>query len=172
VRVLSETEKKGLKELAANGERLVTTGTDATDVGERQNVVRFSADPGRAYNADLEKDFDNASPDSQKAFLNSLRGSDSVKIKAGTHVATSIARTSDGHVNVFFANFAGLVAGSNPVQTSQTGVEVTLKAGPGGKGFFLPFLGEVQELKGTPRGDSLVFTLPTIDKGAVFWYEK
>jgi hypothetical protein len=172
VRVLSDGEKKWLQEFAAKDDRLVITGTDATDVGERQTVARFSADPGKAYNAELEKDFDNASPDSQKAFLNSLRGSDSVKIKAGTHVATSIARTSDGHVNVFFANFAGLVAGSNPVQTSQTGVEVTLKAGPGGKGFFLPFLGEVQEVKGTPRGDSLVFTLPTITKGAVFWYEK
>jgi hypothetical protein len=172
VRVLSESEKKGLKEFAASGDRLVITGTDATHFGESQNIVRFSADPGKAYNADLEKDFENASLDSQKAFLNSLQGSESIKIKAGTHIATSIAHTSDGHANVFFANFTGLVAGSNPIQTPQTGVEVTLKAEQSGKGFFLPFLGEVQELKGTQHERSVTFELPAITKGAVFWYEK
>jgi hypothetical protein len=172
VRVLSDNEKKWLKDFSADGKRLVITGTDTTEIGERPNVVRFSQDPGKTYNAALEKDFESASPDSQKAFLDSLQGSDSVKIKAGTHVATSIAKTSDGHINCFFANFAGLVGGSNPVQTPQTGVEVTLKAPSGAKGFFLPFLGDVQEVKGESRGESVVFTLPTIEKGAVFWVEQ
>ena len=63
-------------------------------------------------------------------------------------MATSIARTSDGHVNCFFANFAGLRGGENPVQTPQEGVKVTLNAKLGTKGFFLPFLGDAQACAG------------------------
>jgi hypothetical protein len=94
-----------------------------------------------------------------------------VRIQASPQIATSIARTSDGHLNCFFANFAGLVAGSNPIQTPQTGVEVTIEAKADVKGFFLPFLGQTREIKGTREGDSIKFKLPEITKGAVFWYE-
>ena len=41
----------------------------------------------------------------------------------------------------FFANFAGLRGGSNPMQTPQNGVEVSVQSNAEGKGFFLPFLG-------------------------------
>jgi hypothetical protein len=75
-------------------------------------------------------------------------------------------------MNVYFANFAGLVGGKNPVQTPQTGVEVTLASKSQGRGFFLPFLGETQALKGVQQADSITFTLPPITKGAVFWYEQ
>jgi hypothetical protein len=123
------------------------------------------------YSAELQKDFDHASPESQQSFLDSLQGGKSVTIKAGPQVATSIARTSDGHINVYFANFTGLRGGSNPVQTPQTGVEVSLSSKSKGRGFFLPFLGEVQSLKEVRDGDTVTFTLPAITKGAVFWYE-
>jgi hypothetical protein len=95
-----------------------------------------------------------------------------VKVKAGTQVATSIARTSDGHINVFFANFAGLRGGSNPVQTPQNGVEVTLKTSADAKGYFLPFLGDVQTVSGIRHEGSVTFQLPPITKGAVFWVER
>jgi hypothetical protein len=94
-----------------------------------------------------------------------------VQIKAGAQVATSVARTSDGHINVFFANFSGLRGGSNPVQTPETGVEVNVSSKGEGKGFFLPFMGEKLTIQGTRRGDSISYTLPPITKGAVFWYE-
>jgi hypothetical protein len=87
-------------------------------------------------------------------------------------VATSIARTTDGHVNVFFANFAGLKGGVNPVQTPQNGVQVTVRSTSDLKGSFLPFLGDVQTVQGVRNGDSVTFKLPTITKGAVFWYEQ
>jgi hypothetical protein len=86
-------------------------------------------------------------------------------------VATSISRTSDGHVNVFFANFTGLVAGSNPIQTPVSGVEVNVKSKSVVKGFFLPFMGDAQAVSGTRHGDSITFALPAITRGAVFWYE-
>jgi hypothetical protein len=72
---------------------------------------------------------------------------------------------------VFFANFAGLSAGANPIQTPQTGVQVTIAGSTKGRGFFLPFLGEAQLLDGIVNDAGFTFTLPTIQKGAVFWYE-
>lgn len=171
VRVLGDGEKSSLQAFAAQGKRLVITGTDATGIANSTSVVRFPECPGRAYNATLEKDFEHASPDSQQAFLDSLRGGDAVRIRSGPHVATSIARTSDGHVNIFLTNFTGLRGGSNPVQTPQNGIEVSVTSKGEGKGFFLPFLGEVQTVRGIRHGESISYALPPITKGAVFWYE-
>jgi hypothetical protein len=171
VRELGENEKEWLKNFAAQGNRLVITGKDATGTGDAQNVVRFAACPGKAYNTASEKDFEHASPDSQQAFLDSLQGSGAVKIKAGLLVATSIARTSDGHINVFLANFDGLRGGSNAVQTPQNGIEITVKTTGDGKAYVLPFLGEAQAISGTRHGDESIFVLPAVNKGAVFWYQ-
>lgn len=171
VRVLSDEEKTWLKDFAARGNRLVITGADASAIGDSKNVARFPACPGKAYHAALEKDFEHASPDSQREFLQSLQGGDSVHINASPQIATSIARTSDGHINCFFANFAGLRGGVNPIQTPQTDVQVRVKSKSEGEGLFLPFLGQVQAVKGIRQGDSISFSLPPINKGAVFWYE-
>ena len=139
------------------------------DFDAKSNVVRFGDDPGKTYNALLEKDFENASPDSQQSFLAALQGGGSVQITAGPHVATSIARSSDGRVNVFFANFTGLVGGVNPIQTPLTGVEVTVKS-KSESATVLPFMGVEQSIKGSRNGESISFKLPTITKGAVFSY--
>ena len=168
VRVLGDGEKSSLQGFAARGKRLVITGTDATGLANSQNVVRFTACPGRAYNAALEKDFLHASPDTQRAFLDSLQRGNAVQIKAGPGVATSIARSPDGRVQVFFANFAGLKGGVNPVQTPQTGVAVSVSSKRDGTGTFLPFLGEAQTVKGVRQGNTITYMLPTITKGAVF----
>jgi hypothetical protein len=171
VRVLGENEKAALQNFVARG-RVVIAGGDATGLSNSKNVVRLADSPGKIYDAALEKDFERAAPDSQQAFLGSLLGGDAVRIKAGPLVATSIARTDGGHVHCFLANFAGLQAGVNPVQTPQTGVEISVKSKSEGKGFFLPFLGEVQEVQGVRHGDTITFSLPPISKGAVFWYEE
>jgi choline dehydrogenase-like flavoprotein len=170
VRVLGDSEKSSLQEFAARG-KIVISGADATGLANSPNVVRLADSVGKTYGAEIEKDFEHASPDSQQAFFDSLQGGGAVRIKAGPLVATSIARTSDGHINCFFANFAGLKAGANPVQTPQEGVEVSVKT-KSEKGSFLTFLGDVQAVKGVRHGDSVTFTLPTITKGAVFWYEE
>ncbi len=171
VRVLNDSEKTWMKSFAAKGNALVITGTDATGIDSAQGVVRFADCPGRAYNAALEKDFEGASPDSQKTFFDALHGGKAVQVTAGPHVATSTARTPDGNVNVFLANFTGLIGGSNPVQTPQAGVEITVGSKGDGKAVFLPFLGEAQVVKGIRHGDSVTFTLPPITKGAVFSVE-
>ncbi len=146
-------------------------GTDATDLPKSENVVRLADNPGKAYAATIDKDFEHSQPESQHEFFESLKGGDAVAIKASNQIATSIARTSDGHLNCFFANFAGLRGGENPMQTPQEGVQVTMSAKSGAKGFFLPFMGDVRPVKGEQQGDSLTFTLPTITRGAVFWVE-
>ncbi len=170
VRVLGDGEKSSLQAFAAQGKRLVITGTDATGIATSASVVRFPECPGRAYNAALEKDFDHASPSSQQSFLDSLQGGNTVQIKAGAQIATSISRAPDGRVQLFFANFAGLKGGSNPVQTPQTGVELSVTSKSDGAGSFLPFLGEAQTVKGVRHGDTITYALPPITKGAVFSY--
>jgi hypothetical protein len=171
VRVLNENEQKWLKDFVGAGKRVVITGTDVTELGDSPGIVRMRDCPGKTYNASLEKDFENASPESQREFFSSLRGGDTVRIEASAQMATSISRTPDGHIHSFFANFAGLKGGSNPIQTPQTGVKVTVTAKSSGKGFFLPFMGDAQPIQGMKNGDAVTFTLPTITKGAVFSYE-
>jgi hypothetical protein len=172
VRTLNETETKWMKDFVASGKRLIINGEDVTGIGESANVMRFKDDPGAIYKAMLAKDFEHASPDSQKDFLAALHGSEAIQVEASPHVATSIARTTDGRVNVFFANFDGLKGGVNPVQTPQSGVRVTVASKSDLKGSFLPFLGDMQPIQGVRNGDSVTFRLPTITKGAVFWYEQ
>ena len=173
VRVLNESEQKWLKDFAGAGKRVVITGADVTELGDAPNIVRMRECPGKAYNTAIEKDFEHSSPDSAREFFEALQGGDSVRIQASPQIATSISRTPDGHINFFLANFAGLRGGSNPVQTPQAGVvvNVMLSKTHEGKGYFLPFLGTAQELKGEPDGNSIRFKLPPITKGAVFWYE-
>jgi hypothetical protein len=57
------------------------------------------------------------------------------------------------------------------VQTPQTGVQITISGATTGRGFFLPFLGDVQSVEGTAAGGGLTFKLPAIEKGAVFWFQ-
>jgi hypothetical protein len=85
-------------------------------------------------------------------------------------IATSIAQVN-GTPHVFLANFAGLQGGLNPIQTPQTGVQITVSGAEKGRGFFLPFLGDAEPLIGTAGDAGIVYKLPVIEKGAVFWYE-
>ena len=171
VRILSSEERDRTRQFVAQGKQLVVTGADATELGKSENVVRFPQCPGKAYEAALEKDFEQTAPESQQAFLDSLKSASKVRVTVGPKLATSISRNPDGRVSVYFANFAGLRGGVNPIQEPQQGAEVRLKASSEGKAFFLPFLGTPQVLRGVRDADSLLFKLPTITRGAVFWFE-
>ena len=170
VRVMTESEKSRLIGYAGSGKRLVVTGEDATGVGDRENVIRFSECPGKDYSASMQKDFAAATPDREHEFLESLKAEPAIHVVASPLVATSIARV-DGKPHVFLANFAGLRGGVNPVQTPQSGVQVIVAGTNKHRGFFLPFLGETQPVEGIAGKDEVTYNLPTIEKGAVFWYE-
>jgi hypothetical protein len=170
VRVLNESERTWLRDYVAAGKNLVITGADVTQLDTAPSVVRFPDCPGKSYTATLGTDFEHATPDSQEVFLKSLKTEPTISVAASPQVATYIAQVA-GKPHVFLANFAGLRGGVNPVQTPQTGVRVTIAGASKGKAFFLPFLGEVQELKAVQADGGMTFTLPEISKGAVFWYE-
>ena len=170
VRVMSDGEKVGIRAYVAGNNRLLITGEDATGVGDGKNVIRFPKCPGKEYSAALQENFAAASPDQERDFLESLAVDGSIRVVASPMIATSVALV-DGKPHVFFANFAGLRGGGNPVQTPQRGVQVAVVRTASQHGFFLPFLGEAQPLGGVVRGDEIIYTLPALEKGAVFWYD-
>ena len=172
VRVLDDDERKLLREYVAHGKKLAITGTDATQLDDSPGVMRFAQCPGKEYMSSLAKDFERTTPQSESGFLSRISGEREIEIQASPHVATSIAQ-ADGKTHIYFANFAGLVGGANPVQTPQRGVKVTTASKSAGKGFFLPFLGETEPLHGERGNDGrTTYTLPPITRGAVFWYEQ
>ncbi len=170
VRLVSDSEKSLLQSYVAKNQTLLITGEDATGIASAPNLMRFRNCPGRDYSAALQKNFDSANPDQEQEFLDSLKSEAAVHVVASRMLATSIAQV-DGKPHVFFANFAGLRGGMNPVQTPQSGVRVTISGATKGRGFFLPFLGDVQSVVGTASAAGMTYTLPAIEKGAVFWYD-
>jgi hypothetical protein len=170
VRVLAEEERESLRKYVNGGRTLVITGEDATQLGAVANVVRFGKCPGKQYYAELQKNFEGSNPDQEHEFLDSLKTETPVRVVASPMMATSITEV-DGHTHVFFVNFAGLRGGVNPVQTPRTDVQVTVSGATHGRGFFLPFLGDVRPLNGAAGDAGITYKLPAIEKGAVFWYE-
>ncbi|ABF39935.1 hypothetical protein Acid345_0932 [Candidatus Koribacter versatilis Ellin345] len=166
VRVLTDSERAEIKRFATQGGKVIATGTQPTFTDS--NVVQFENCPGKEYYAVLAKDFAGTKTESEAKFLAALP-SDGIAVEASSQVATSIARV-DGSPHVYFANFSGLIPHENPVQTPQTGVRVTVPE-TSAKGFFLPFMGEEQEVVGTAENGRVTFVLPAITKGAVFWYK-
>jgi hypothetical protein len=147
VRIISESEKALLRTYVGGNKVLLVTGEDATGLQEAANVLRFSKCPGKDYSAAVQKDFDAASPDQEHEFLEGLKAEGAVRVVGSPMLAASIARVN-GHPHVFLANFAGLRGGVNPVQTPQGGVQVIISGDAKGRGFFLPFLGDVQPVDG------------------------
>jgi hypothetical protein len=133
-------------------------------------VLRFSKCPGKDYYVALQNSVEEASPDREREFLESLKSEATVHVIASPLLATSIAQVN-GAPHVFFANFAGLRGGVNPVQTPQADVQVTIVGAAKSGGFFLPFLGAKQQLDGVISAGGVTYHLPAIEKGAVFWYE-
>jgi hypothetical protein len=170
VRLLSDSERSWLQHYVGAGKKLIITAADATQLPTASNVIRIEHCPGKAYMAALEADFEHTAPDSQAAFLDDIESGPGIQIEASSQVATSVALV-EGKPHVFLANFAGLRGGVNPVQTVQTGIRITVASENKGPAFFLPFLGEVQELAGVRHGGVVSYTLPPVSKGAVFWFQ-
>jgi hypothetical protein len=165
---LDRTEQQRLSDYSRHG-KLIAMGEGALNLRDSPSIVRVPADAGAAYSATLEAGFAQAIPGAQLGLVSLVPDDQIVQVRGGPQVATSVARVN-GMVYCYFANFAGLRGGSNPIQTPQTGFEVSIAAKSPGSGFFLPFMGTVQKLTGSYDGGRSVFTLPTITRGAVFWF--
>ncbi|MGD0989180.1 MAG: hypothetical protein ABR874_15310 [Candidatus Sulfotelmatobacter sp.] len=166
VRILSKEEAAVLRKYAGSNGKIVAAGAISEELSQT-NVTHIADSPGARYIALAESHFEDCSPNSEKPFLDSLDSS-GIRVKASPMVAAQIASV-DGEVHVFFANFQGLRAKENAVQTPENGAELTV---PGKvKGHFLPFLGEETTITGRIENGNTVFHLPEIAKGAVAWFE-
>jgi len=161
VRVLDESEKAALKAYSAAGNRVVIAGMDATGLADSANVLRIPGDPGAAYLAALEKDFNGTTPAVSRGFLDQLKTDAAVAIEASPSVATHIAKV-EGKTCVFIANFSGLRSRETAEQTPQD-VRISFPGQAAKAVSVLPFLGEPSEI----QGEKGVFLLPPVKKGAV-----
>ncbi len=171
VRVLNDADSTEIRSYVTAGKRLVITGEDSLHGIAGENVVHFPKCPGKDYYSHLQEGFNESSLDREHEFLESLKPSTAIHVDGSPMMATSIAQVN-GKTQVFFANFAGLQGGVNPVQTPQVGVRVMVQGSKQTRGFFLPFLGEAKQLQGTATDTGMRYDLPSIDKGGVFWYEQ
>ena len=167
VRILSTEETAALRKYAGSIGKIVATGALSQELLGQTNVTHVADSPGARYIALAESHFDDCSPNTEKLFLDSLGGGE-IRVKASPMVAAQIASV-DGEPRVFFANFLGLRAKENAVQTPESHAEIIV---PGKvRGHFLPFLGEETTITGRFENGSTHFDLPAIAKGAVAWFE-
>jgi hypothetical protein len=167
VRILSREETAALRKYAGSIGKIVATGALSEGLQEETNLIHVADSPGARYIALAENHFVDCSPNNERLFLDSLGGGE-IRVKASPMVAAQIASV-DGEAHVFFANFLGLRAKENAVQTPEKHAEIIV---PGKvRGRFLPFLGEETTITGRLENGSTHFDLPEIAKGAVAWFE-
>lgn len=170
VSVLSDEENSSLREFLSKGGHLVITGTDATELGDAIGIVRFRECPAKSYFEHAQKDFTAASQTVAAAFLASVNPNLQMSVEAPPTVAANVA-VVNGKPTIFFANFTGLVPRKIAVPTPQAGVRISTPATDRGTLRVLSFLGETQTVHGQHVGDRRIFTLPTLERGAVAWFE-
>jgi hypothetical protein len=171
VRILDNDDRRLLRGLIAKGRRIVITGVDATQLPRSSQVVRLPHSPDKSYMELLETDFAKTEIASGQELLAAIKYDPTIEVAASPFVATQITDV-DGNPHVFIANFRGLQPGANAVQTPETDAKVSIPAGESTRAYFLPFLGVVRQLRGEPHDGKMVYQLPPIEKGAVFWLER
>ena len=159
-----------MREFLSKGGHLVIAGTDATELGNATGIVRFRECPAKAYFERAQKDFAAASQIIPAEFLATVDTRPQLSVEAPPAVAANIT-VVNGKPTIFFANFTGLVPHKIAVPTPQAGVRISTPAVDRRTLRILPFLGETQTVHGQHVGDRLVFTLPTLERGAVTWFE-
>jgi hypothetical protein len=170
VRVFSEAEKSAVSTYVAGKRNLVITGSNATGLPARQNVVVLPDCPGKIHLAAVEKDMTASEAVSEARFWSALRVKPELEVEAPPLVVSQIANVQ-GKAHIFFANFTGLVPGKNAKQEPVANIKIRVAHGRALRLVVLPFLGETQSIEGHPVGDGIVFLVPRIDKGAVAWLE-
>lgn len=169
-RVLADEEKKNLSAYLERGGKLVITGSNATDLPASNKVTLLPDCPGKAHMAAVTKDM--LAPDEgvKQTFLSALKSKRAIEVDAPALVATQIASVG-GKAHVFFFNASGLVPKKNARQTPASNIKLRIETTESPRVMFLPFLGEPQSIAGQRVGNTLVFTLPSIEKAAVAWVE-
>jgi hypothetical protein len=93
-----------------------------------------------------------------------------VEITASPYLTTQIASV-DGKLHVFIANFKGLKSKEVAQQLPEKDMKIVFPVEENSKVFFLPYLGEAQQIQGQYANGKLTCVLPEIQKGAIVWVE-
>jgi hypothetical protein len=169
VSIWSAPEEHLLGTFAAKGGRVVTTGTEAPDLGAKPSE-RFPECPGRKYFENLQSDFARTSQQVPRRFLEAVANGSDLTVSAAPDMAVNFALV-DGKPHVFLANFKGVIPRKNVKPVPEPNVRLITKA----KGCVLkvlPFLGEEQAVPGRTDGNLATFTLPAIERGAAVWLDQ
>jgi len=171
VSVLNDAEASSLKQYVANGGKLIITGKNATGLAASQNVKEIHDDPGAQFLANLEEDFVAGLKTLPIDFLNEIHTTSAIEIDAPPTIAINMALV-DGSPHAFLANFGGLVPSKIAKPAPASGIRVRVRGAQGKSLAFLPFLAEMQTIKGVAKGEETEFTLPALERGAVVWVLK
>ena len=170
VTFMGEEEKKELHAYVERGGRLMITGKDATGLPDSPNLKRFEECPGRVHLEALQRDFARGSGESADEFLDAVSVQSDIKLEASPTIAANMALV-EGTPHIFLANFGGLVPHRMAVPTAERGVRLTVSNRKNCSLKFLPFLGEIQIIKGETVAQGQSFVLPRVERGAVIWLE-
>jgi len=170
VRVLDDAERTSLKNLLASGARLIISGQDATDLPASSQIVRLEGRAGTAYLQSLDPNLEKADEQRATNMLTAITADAAIQISASPLLVTNIAGVN-GAAHIFLFNIRGLRGGQNAVPTSESGmtVTVTVPAAPALRMYYVPFLGQKQEVPPEHRGTHLIFRVPTIERGGILW---
>ncbi len=170
VRVLNDEELKELRHFSSVNGKLITAGNSDGRVAAIPNVISFPDDPGSKYLALAHKDFENASPDTQRAFLKNFANPPGFEVQASPDLVVHLEKVN-GTVHWYFANFKGLKEDDATVPVTDRNVTITSPLKAGTTLHLLPFLGNAITITGTVSGNQVKFVIPEIERGAVAWTE-
>lgn len=171
VRVLDDGERASLKAFLAGGARVVITGQNATELPDSGQIVRFPERAGAAYLQSLDPNLEKADQQWATKMLAAAPADTTIQISASPLLITNIAGVH-GVPHIFLFNIRGLRGGQNAVPTPESGMTVTVPMASGVRLYFLPFLGQQQEVQGEPHGNRLLFHAPTVGRGGVLWLNR
>jgi hypothetical protein len=168
VRVLDDAERTSLKNLLASGARLIISGQDATDLPASSQIVRLEGRAGTAYLQSLDPNLEKADEQRATNMLTAITADAAIQISASPLLVTNIAGLN-GAAHIFLFNIRGLRGGQSAVPTPDSGMTVTVPAAPALRMYYVPFLGQKQEVPPEHRGTHLIFRVPTIERGGILW---
>ena len=168
VRVLDDGERTSLRALLANGARVIITGQNSTELPDSSQIVRFPERLGAAYLQSLDPNLEQ--PDEQQAgkMLAALPADAAIQMSASPLLITNTAGVN-GTAHIFLFNIRGLRGGQNAVPMPESGMTVTVPAAPAMRMYYVPFLGQKQEVRPEHRGSQLIFHVPSIERGGILW---
>jgi hypothetical protein len=170
VRMLSSAESSAIHRFQERG-RLVLTGHPDAALNDITGAIRFADSPERAYLQRASGNFETTRPTGREvSLIHTIEGTPQIKIIASREVVAHAA-TINGSRYIFLADFAGLQAGKRATPIPQSEIRIMTPGTWGTRMHLLPFLGTESLVTGSPSGANMQFRLPSLERGAVVWFE-